>query len=169
MKEIIIEWIFSNNNYNKTYYDELLRVNKEIITRWNIRTSLDKLTNLHKIDKQYNAYIFFENKNIIWFCIISNEDWEDVKCSDIKKEFQTEKTNEYWLANFFIYPEFRGVWYWNKCFKLIFDFLNKKNKSFYLYTDESNFARKIYSKYMKKINIMTYKEWNKIIYRKRFI
>ena len=163
-----IEWVLKNDNFNQIYYNELLRVNKELIPIWNINTSLDKLIELEKIDKKYNAYMFLDNNDIIWFCIVSNEDWEDLSCSDIKNKFQIENTNEYWLANFFIYPKFRWKWYWNKCFKYILDFLNTTNKSFYLYTDESNFARKIYSKYMKELAIMNYEKWTKIIYKKSF-
>jgi len=92
--------------------------------------------------------------------LISNEDWEDLSCSNIKNIFQLDKNNNYWLANFFIYPKIRGEWYWKKCFKYFLDIT--KHKKFYLYTDENNLiARKIYSKFMKEIWLF---ENKKIIY-----
>ena len=151
--------IFNNWSFDKDLYEELLFVNKNIIPRWNIKVTLDKFYSLQKIDSKYNAYFFIKDQKKIWFWLISNEDWEDDNCKNIKDIYQKQKENQYWLANFFIYPEFRNKWYWNKCFLKLLDIT--KDKDFYLYTDKNNkIARKIYSKYMQEI-------WdyeNKIIY-----
>ncbi len=151
--------IFNNWSFDKDLYEELLFVNKNIIPRWNIKVTLDKFYSLQKIDSKYNAYFFIKDQKKIWFWLISNEDWEDINCKNIKDIYQKQKENQYWLANFFIYPEFRNKWYWNKCFLKLLDIT--KDKDFYLYTDKNNkIARKIYSKYMQEI-------WdyeNKIIY-----
>ena len=158
-----IKKIYENDSYNKELYNELIRVNKEIITRWNIKIWLDKLEYLNLIDSTYNAYLFFEDNNIIWFWLILNEDWEDKNCCDIKDIFQLDDNYNYWLANFFIYPEFRWKWYWKKCFENLLSIT--KDKNFYLYTDKNNeIARKIYSKYMKEI--WTF-ENKKIIYLRK--
>jgi len=146
-----IKRIFENKKIKDfDLYNELLRVNKELISRWNIKVTLDKFFKLQDIDSVYNAYFFIENWKKIWFWLISNEDWEDKLCKDIKDKYQLDKDNVYWLANFFIYPEYRKKWYWNKCFNKILNLT--KNKSFYLYTDKNNIpARKIYSKHMNEI------------------
>jgi len=134
---------------NKKLYNELIRVNKELITRWNIKVWLWKISKLQKIDEVYNAYLFYEDDNLVWFWLILNEDWENSECNDIKNKFQKTNDNVYWLANYFIYPEFRWKWYWIKCFEELLNIT--KEKDFYLYTDIDNYANKIYSKFMDKI------------------
>jgi len=158
-----IKKIFKNWKINDLeLYNELLIVNKNIITRWNIKTTLDKFTLLNKLDSVYNAYFFILDNKKIGFWLISNEDWEDLNWSNIRKNFQLDKENNYWLANFFIYPEFRWKWYWKECFNEFVYITN--NKDFYLYTDKQNLiARKIYSKVMKEIWVF---ENRKIIYLK---